>query len=163
MHFHFHINMPRFSNSFHPYFFLFMMLVSIGLCKPISLNGQPTYPFLKPGKTHIVKSIYFGGGRYYIDEDQKQEIIDFFDTIILENYEIHIHSHTDDIGGAEYNQWLSRMRSRATHMMLLEAGIPLEHLFIKDHGMFDPKFDNNTWDGRLKNRRVDIVLWPLSA
>ena len=160
---HFYNTTSCFFKNCHQNFFMVLILVSLGIGTPMALEGQSTYPFLKPGKTHIVKSIYFGGGRYYIDEEQKQEIVDFFDTIILENYEIHIHSHTDDIGGAEYNQWLSRMRSKATHNMLMEAGIPLEHLFIKDHGMFDPKFDNNTWDGRLKNRRVDIVLWPLSA
>ncbi|HMQ07591.1 MAG TPA: OmpA family protein [Saprospiraceae bacterium] len=139
------------------YFLLFTWFIAGDLL------GQKSFPFLEPGKTHIIKSIYFGGGRYYIDEEQKQEMLDFFETIILENYEIHIHSYTDDIGGAEYNQWLSRMRSRATLQMLMDAGIPVEHLFVKDHGMFNPKFDNNTWDGRLKNRRVDIVLWPLSA
>jgi flagellar motor protein MotB len=51
----------------------------------------------------------------------------------------------------------------ATKLMLEEEGIPTENILIKDHSLFDPEFDNNDYNERLKNRRVDIVLWPLPA
>ena len=114
-------------------------------------------------EAYLVTSVYFAGGRYYIDGKQRQEVADFLEDVIIENYEIHIHSHTDDIGGVEYNEWLSQMRSESARQMLQGLGIPLDQLFIKDHGLFNPMFDNNTWEGRRKNRRVDIVLWPLPA
>lgn len=114
-------------------------------------------------KPYIIKNIYFSGGSYYIDEVQRSEVMSFLEGIILDNFEIHIHSHTDNVGGVEYNQWLSRMRSEATLMMLRDEGIPLDKLFIRDHGLWNPDFDNDTWEGRLKNRRVDIILWPLPA
>lgn len=106
-------------------------------------------------------SIFFGGGSYFIEETEKEKVRDFFSKEILTNYEIHIHSHTDNIGGVRFNEWLSKMRSEATLDFLTEDGFPTNKLFIKDHGLFNPEFDNDTWDGRLKNRRVDIVLWPL--
>ena len=112
---------------------------------------------------YLVTSVYFAGGRYYIDFEQRQDVATFLEDVIIENYEIHIHSHTDNIGGVEYNEWLSQMRSEAARQMLQELGIPLDQLFIKDHGLFNPMFDNSTWEGRRKNRRVDIVLWPLPA
>ncbi len=112
-------------------------------------------------KPYLIKSIFFGGGRYYIDEDQQNEVYEFLNSVILENYEIHIHSHTDNIGSVDYNQWLSKMRSQATYQMLEDGGYSMDQIFIKDHGLFNPEFDNETWEGRLKNRRVDIVLWPL--
>lgn len=114
-------------------------------------------------KPYKIISIYFAGGRYYIDDNQKAKAIEFLNSHILDNYEIHIHSHTDNIGSIEYNNWLSKMRSRSTQLMLEEEGIPTENIYIKDHGLYDPQFDNNDFDGRLKNRRVDIVLWPLPA
>lgn len=106
-------------------------------------------------------SIFFGGGSYFITDEEKMKVRDFLSKEILGNYEIHIHSHTDNIGGVRFNEWLSKMRSESTLDFLIDDGIPTNKVFIKDHGLFDPEFDNNTWDGRLKNRRVDIVLWPL--
>ena len=110
-----------------------------------------------------VKSIFFGGGSYYIDEEQGQEVIDFLNGELLENYEIHIHSHTDNIGSPEFNKRLSQARSWATKQLLIRGEIPIEKIFIKDHGLHNPEFDNDTWDGRAKNRRVDVVLWPLPS
>lgn len=106
-------------------------------------------------------SIFFGGGSYFITDEEKMKVRDFLSNEILGNYEIHIHSHTDNIGGVKFNEWLSKMRSESTLDFLIDDGIPTNKVFIKDHGLFNPEFDNNTWDGRLKNRRVDIVLWPL--
>jgi flagellar motor protein MotB len=31
---------------------------------------------------------------------------------------------------------------------------------IQDFGQFNPLFDNSTWEGRRKNRRVDVIVWP---
>ena len=119
--------------------------------------------FDEGGKPYIVKSIFFRGGSYYIDEDQKIDMLNFLNEQILENYEIHIHSHTDPIGGKEYNEWLSRMRSISAYRMLEREGFLMDHIYIKDHDFTNPEFDNSTWEGRLKNRRVDIVLWPLPS
>ena len=112
-------------------------------------------------KPYLIKSVFFSGGRYYIDEEQQQEVYDFLNSVLIENYEIHIHSHTDNVGSRDYNLWLSSMRSQATYYMLEEGGYSMDQIFIKDHGFDNPEFDNLTWEGRAKNRRVDIVLWPL--
>ncbi len=125
-------------------------------------NGQEQSG-IHDNKPYIVKSIYFGGGSYYIDNQQIDEVGTFLEEVIIENYEIHIHSHTDNVGGVEFNEWLSKMRSESTRQMLQGLGIPLDQLFIKDHGLYDPDFDNKTWEGRRRNRRVDIVLWPLPS
>ena len=114
-------------------------------------------------KTYIIKSIFFRGGSYYIDGEQREDIVEFLNSQILENYEIHIHSHTDPIGGKEYNEWLSRMRSESTYRMLEFEGFIMDNIYIKDHDFSNPDFNNDTWKGRLKNRRVDIVLWPLPS
>ena len=134
---------------------LFLVTATIAF----SQSGE-SQPSTKP---YLIKSIFFRGGSYYIDEDQKTKVIEFLNSQILENYEIHIHSHTDPIGGKEYNQWLSRMRSESTYRMLENEGFIMDNIFIKDHDFSNPDFDNETWEGRMKNRRVDIVLWPLPS
>lgn len=112
---------------------------------------------------HIRKSIYFPGGQYYITPYQLAELRLFLDSIPdLNHYDITIHSHTDNIGGASYNQWLSKMRSTTTIYELNGSGIPLEAIEQKDFGQFNPVYDNDTPQGRQMNRRVDIIFWPIS-
>jgi len=109
----------------------------------------------------IIKSIYFGGGSYYIDYNQFLEIEEFLDSLpYIENYQISISSHTDNIGSADYNMWLSNMRSEAVLQMLSENEIERERVLIKNNGKHNPYFDNQSYQGRLANRRVDIIFTP---
>ena len=111
--------------------------------------------------TYETKSIFFGGGNWYVDPQQKQELYDWIDAVPdLHQYEIIIHSHTDNIGSKEYNAWLSQMRSESVFQVLRDHEIPSDWLFIRDFGEDHPDFDNNTYQGRLNNRRVDVVLIP---
>ncbi len=109
----------------------------------------------------IIRSIYFGGGSWYIDEYQIKELYHFIDSLPGSmGYSISIHSHTDNIGGVEFNQMLSEYRSRAALRVLLQKGYSVDAIEIKDFGLHNPVFDNSTYEGRLKNRRVDIIFWP---
>ncbi|MEM9328005.1 MAG: OmpA family protein [Bacteroidota bacterium] len=110
----------------------------------------------------ILKSIYFGGGSYYVDQLQLEELYQFIDSIEdIHQYHITIHSHTDNIGGAAYNAMLSRRRSEAVIQKLLDRSIPEELIQKKDFGQFNPIYDNSTWEGRFRNRRVDVIFWPM--
>lgn len=110
----------------------------------------------------FIKSVFFGGGSYYVNEQQAAELRTFIQEIEnLEHYQISISSHTDNIGGVEYNQWLSQMRGEAVIHQLEQQQIPREKIGRIDEGQFNPLYDNNTWNGRLANRRVDIIVTPL--
>jgi outer membrane protein OmpA-like peptidoglycan-associated protein len=109
------------------------------------------------------KSIYFGGGSYYVDELQSQELQFWLDSIpnLLEKYDIQLISHTDPIGGREYNEWLSKMRSMAVQQILLQREIPENRITIKDWGLENPVFSNKSFRGMQMNRRVDVILYPI--
>ncbi|WP_088125059.1 OmpA family protein [Roseivirga misakiensis] len=115
----------------------------------------------KFGEPSHVQSIYFGGGSYYVSRRQSKELMSFLDSIPnLHNFVITVHSHTDNRGGKEYNQWLSTMRSEMVIEELIQhKKIKKEVIEIKDFGLFNPVHDNSTWEGRRKNRRVDIIFW----
>lgn len=131
---------------------IFILLIA---CSHSKSNAQK--------ETHFTKSVYFGGGSFYIDEIQIREIKEFIQSIPnIEQHSITIHSHTDNIGGAAYNEWLSEMRSNATIYVLEELLIDRSIIEIQDFGQFNPLFDNSTPLGRMKNRRVDIIFWPIS-
>ena len=110
----------------------------------------------------IRKSIYFGGGSYFIDDFQVEELQQFIEDVErLENYEVIIFSHTDNIGGREYNEWLSRMRSGAVIEELLQMNVPAELIKTRNFGLSNPLYTNTSHNGRVMNRRVDIILWPI--
>jgi outer membrane protein OmpA-like peptidoglycan-associated protein len=111
----------------------------------------------------IRKSIYFGGGSYYISEDQVEELNHWLDSIpnLLDTYDIQLISHTDPIGGKQYNEWLSNMRSEAVHGLLIMREIPERKITIKDWGLENPVYSNDSWNGMQMNRRVDVILYPI--
>ncbi|HEY9044482.1 MAG TPA: OmpA family protein [Ohtaekwangia sp.] len=114
-------------------------------------------------RDEIRKSIFFGGGSYDIDEWQAAELYDWLDSIpdLLEKYDIHLISHTDPIGGRQFNEWLSKMRSGSVQNLLLQKEIPEHKITIKDWGFENPVYSNQTYSGMQMNRRVDVILYPI--
>lgn len=113
------------------------------------------------GNGYHLYSIFFGGGSYLIDTEQEKGLKEFLESIPgVHNYQIVIHSHTDNIGSLEYNQWLSEMRGTAAIVKLQKLGIAKDNIVEEDFGEVNPIFDNDTWTGKLKNRRVDIMARP---
>jgi outer membrane protein OmpA-like peptidoglycan-associated protein len=111
----------------------------------------------------IRKSIFFGGGSYYIDQQQATELYHWLDSIpeLLEKYDIHVISHTDPIGGKAYNEWLSKMRSAAVQELLIRKPVPEHKISIKDWGLENAVYRNDTFHGMKMNRRVDVILYPI--
>ena len=111
----------------------------------------------------IRKSIYFGGGSYDIDQSQIDELLFWLDSIpnALEKYQIHLISHTDPIGGRQYNEWLSQKRSETVENVLLYHQVPEHKITIKNWGLENPVYSNDSWAGMQMNRRVDVILYPI--
>ncbi len=145
-----------------------LCVVSVLLIFPMLLNGQEIpSEFVErnevaPNKT-ILKSIFFGGGSAYIDEEQVEALQEFIYAVDnINRYEILVHSFTDNIGSRQYNQWLSQQRSEAVIWELEQLAIPIDLLLKADFGEDNPIYNNQTYQGQLHNRRVDIILRPLS-
>lgn len=117
------------------------------------------YAQSQPQKDYYIKSIFFGGGNYYVDSEQKNELIEFILEISdLREYEIEIHGHTDNIGSLSYNQWLSEMRSFEVLDIVSELELDKTAIQVHDFGELSPYYDNKTWRGKLSNRRVDVII-----
>lgn len=114
-------------------------------------------------KDEIIKSIYFGGGSYAIDELQQKELSDWLDSIpnLLDKYEIELISHTDPVGGKRFNEWLSQMRSETVFNILIDKFIPEKMIHIKDWSFDNPIYSNETFEGMVMNRRVDVIVRPV--
>lgn len=69
-----------------------------------------------------------------------------------------IEGHTDNVGSDEYNQRLSEQRANSVRSALMNRGIESRRLETVGMGETTPIADNGTDAGRLKNRRVEIVI-----
>ena len=69
-----------------------------------------------------------------------------------------IGGHTDTSGPADWNIELSRKRAEAVRAYLERAGIPADHLEAKGFGSSQPVASNDTEDGRVRNRRIEISV-----
>ena len=71
--------------------------------------------------------------------------------------------HTDSTGGYEYNLELSQKRADSVSSYLAAQGVQSVRLLTRGYGPDRPIGDNATADGRQQNRRVEIVLEPITA
>lgn len=68
-----------------------------------------------------------------------------------------IRGYTDSVGNAEYNKKLSLDRAQAVRIWLVKKGIDALRIKAVGLGESHPIADNNTPEGREKNRRIEIV------
>ena len=73
---------------------------------------------------------------------------------------VQIVGHTDNTGGAVYNQDLSERRASAVSSVLIGAGVSAGRIRSFGLGEDQPIATNLTPEGRAQNRRVDITIRP---
>lgn len=71
---------------------------------------------------------------------------------------IRIEGHTDSRGNANANQLLSQKRADSVRDALIAAGVAASRMTSVGLGEDQPVADNETEEGRAKNRRVDVIL-----
>jgi outer membrane protein OmpA-like peptidoglycan-associated protein len=71
---------------------------------------------------------------------------------------IKVVGHTDGVGSAAYNQSLSERRASSVAEYLLSQGVAPNKVTSEGKGASQPIADNETEEGRAKNRRVDLHI-----
>jgi len=69
-----------------------------------------------------------------------------------------VEGHTDTTGEAVFNQDLSEKRSQSIKTALMELGIDESRIETVGFGESKPAFDNDTFEGRKANRRVEVIF-----
>lgn len=75
-------------------------------------------------------------------------------------FKIEVGGHTDAEGTDERNQRLSDRRANAVVDHLVEAGIERDRIKAVGYGASKPIADNETADGRARNRRIEFTVSP---
>ncbi len=71
---------------------------------------------------------------------------------------IEVQGHTDNSGPAAYNKAVSQQRADAVMKALVENGIDKMRLTAVGYGQEKPLVSNDTREGRIKNRRVEVEI-----
>ncbi|MEP2937027.1 MAG: OmpA family protein [Gilvibacter sp.] len=105
--------------------------------------------------------VYFATNKYNINVASKVTLDkltgvfrEYSDTNIL------VVGHTDSVGSDEYNMTLSKNRAYAVTNYLVDKGISANRFNTNWFGESQPMHDNNTVEGRAKNRRVNVAIMP---
>lgn len=79
-------------------------------------------------------------------------------SVVAEGLKVGVYGHTDNVGNDAKNQSLSEQRAASVKAYLISKGIPTNRIEAKGYGAAKPIADNNTTEGKAKNRRVQIVM-----
>ncbi len=104
----------------------------------------------------VADPIRFAPGEAAI-EDGSGAVLDALAALLprcAERTEIEIGGHTDSQGSEGYNMRLSARRAEAVRDALIDRGAPPAKLTAKGYGEAAPIADNDTEDGRARNRRI---------
>ncbi|NWG32264.1 MAG: OmpA family protein [Rhodocyclaceae bacterium] len=110
-------------------------------------------------KLEIPSDISFDSGRYEI-KPELRPVLDRFATTLNQNpaTTVTIIGHTDNTGTDAINNPLSINRAAAVRDYLVSRGVAAHRIAIDGRGSREPIADNNTPQGRAKNRRVEIFV-----
>lgn len=110
-------------------------------------------------KLDIPSDVSFDTNRYEIKANLRP-ILDRFAATLNQNpvTMVTIIGHTDSTGTDAINNPLSVNRAASTRDYLVARGVATNRIAIDGRGPREPIADNNTVDGRAKNRRVEIFV-----
>lgn len=106
--------------------------------------------------------VLFKSGEYELNESSKEVLNKIVAALKMLPNKISIEGHTDNIpvkGMTLRSNWdLSALRALSVLYYFKDSGISPDRLSATGYGEYRPIADNETEEGRAKNRRVEIVL-----
>ena len=128
------------------------------------LNGCPPNPVLKEEEQKILErafeSLEFATGKDLIKTESLPALNDLAELMKLHSndWELKLSGHTDNEGDQTKNLILSEKRVKAVKKYLSSKGASPDKVITEWFGSTIPIADNNTEEGRKKNRRVEMKV-----
>ncbi|MBN1308096.1 MAG: OmpA family protein [Chitinispirillaceae bacterium] len=111
-----------------------------------------------------MSDILFETGKANLTADLKTSLAKIAGILLVfKNSRVIVEGHTDNVGSEEYNQTLSERRAENVMNFLIEQGVTPSRLTAIGYGFSRPVADNETSEGRAKNRRVDLIVQEKKA
>jgi outer membrane protein OmpA-like peptidoglycan-associated protein len=113
----------------------------------------------EPARTYTLHDVHFAVGKPTLQPGSFRELNEIADYMKLqegENFEIS--GHTDNVGRDADNLRLSQLRAESVKAYLVKKGVSASRLTAKGYGASKPVADNQTEEGRQKNRRTEVAI-----
>ncbi len=155
-------------------------LIGLGGCggKPVAFQGEstlkiagtpppPAAPVAEPPRVEVRDNKIAINEKIQFEYDQATimavsfSLLNEVASVIKKNphiKKIQIEGHASSEGDATHNQRLSEDRARSVMSYLFKQGVPRATLTSRGFGIERPIADNETPDGREKNRRVEFNI-----
>lgn len=123
------------------------------------ISVSPCVDTIPVEKIIDLKNVFFNSGKAgllpasFTELDHQVNYLNENPEIIIE-----ISGHTDNVGKESDNQLLSENRAKAVADYLIKKSIQPARVSYKGYGSTKPVSDNNSQEGRAKNRRVEIKI-----
>ena len=127
-------------------------------------SNQDTTKVRKTDHKTSLETISLPNVQFFSDSDQllpsSKQDLDALANHLKENKQLqaHIVGHTDNVGETSKNQVLSLKRALAVKNYLIQNGVAASRLSAEGKGESMPRASNNSLEGRLMNRRVEVQL-----
>ncbi len=114
---------------------------------------------IEEGKIIQLKNIFFDSDksellpRSYVELNKLLQLLRDHPTMTIQ-----INGHTDSIGDAAYNQFLSQRRAKSVVDFLIQHGISSNRTLYKGFGSTKSISSNDNENGRQMNRRVEFLI-----
>ena len=118
------------------------------------------YAYIELDRIHLTQKIHFRSNSDEI-QSKSHRVLDDVAKLMLAHPEVRrvkIEGHTDDRGDEDENLELSQRRADSVRNYLIEAGVEEDRLSAVGLGESAPLGDNETDEGRAKNRRVEFHI-----
>ena len=99
---------------------------------------------------------------YELSAEAKEKLDEFVKMLIAQDKGVYleIQGHTDTTGPESWNLLLGKKRAEAVMEYLHKKyNIPLHRMEVISYGSSEPAADNETREGRVQNRRVEILVY----
>jgi K(+)-stimulated pyrophosphate-energized sodium pump len=116
-------------------------------------------PNWAPGKSFAFDEVTFETDSAALTPDSADQIAQL--ATVLKAYpsvNVSVEGHTDNTGDPAVNKKLSEDRAASVKAALINQGIPADQVTSVGWGAEKPVASNDTEEGKLKNRRVEITL-----
>ncbi len=109
----------------------------------------------------VIEGITFTNGSAGLDDAAKQILARLAVKLMaFPEVRVAVQAHTDSKGPESINQSVSETRARAVVSFLQKNGVAAEQLKAMGMGESQPRNDNETEQGRLSNRRIELKTLP---
>jgi outer membrane protein OmpA-like peptidoglycan-associated protein len=106
-----------------------------------------------------MSDVLFDTGKYSLKPGAREKLAKVAGILLAyPGINVQVGGYTDNVGGDEMNQALSKQRAGSVRDYLVESGVNSNSVTARGYGNTEPVATNDNATGRQQNRRVELVV-----